>query len=250
MKNSWTKTFRRLAAATVVAGTTAFSSAMCYAQIAFDNATDPVYNNGWQAGDNGGFGFGPWNFDGTYTANPTPPPSSINNPVRSAGHGRWAPNGHPGVVAAQQCRQGLDVIQSAGPHTRCRKPNEGTDIARAGRSNAGNAGRADSQRRSSTTPRSEISSAGTRSGFSAAAPILAMPATIARRPPLTLAPSVPERPSELSSTLPNGRWSDGPTGGNITDVGHPPMRRADRHQFDRATRYVVEDDLAGQSRFP
>jgi hypothetical protein len=39
---------------------------MCYAQIAADNATDPVYADGWQAGDNGGFGFGPWDFTGTY----------------------------------------------------------------------------------------------------------------------------------------------------------------------------------------
>jgi hypothetical protein len=41
---------------------------MCYAQIAADSATDPVYANGWQAGDNGGFGFGPWNFEGTYAS--------------------------------------------------------------------------------------------------------------------------------------------------------------------------------------
>src|SRR5687768_10785224 len=68
MKNSWTRTFRRLAAATVVAGSASFSSAMCYAQIAFDSATDPVYADGWQAGDNGGTGFGPWDFTGTYNS--------------------------------------------------------------------------------------------------------------------------------------------------------------------------------------
>jgi hypothetical protein len=40
---------------------------MCYAvQLAFDSASDPVYNNGWQAGDNGGTGFTPWNFDAGY----------------------------------------------------------------------------------------------------------------------------------------------------------------------------------------
>jgi hypothetical protein len=80
MKNSWTKTFRRLAAATVVAGTTALSTAMCYAQLAFDSASDPVYNNGWQAGDNGGFGFTPWNFDSAYYW-----------PVASGGDGMWYP---------------------------------------------------------------------------------------------------------------------------------------------------------------
>jgi hypothetical protein len=76
MKNSWIQTFRRLAAATVVAGTTMYSSAMCYAN-AFDSATDPVYADGWQAGDNGGSGFTPWNFDsdpgtvGTHTIDTT-----------------------------------------------------------------------------------------------------------------------------------------------------------------------------------
>jgi hypothetical protein len=37
---------------------------MCYAN-AFDSATDPVYADGWQAGDNGGTGFGGWSFNGT-----------------------------------------------------------------------------------------------------------------------------------------------------------------------------------------
>jgi hypothetical protein len=63
MKNSWTQTFRRLASLCVVAGSTAFSSAACYAIHAFDSAADPVYADGWQAGDNGGTGFTPWNFD-------------------------------------------------------------------------------------------------------------------------------------------------------------------------------------------
>jgi hypothetical protein len=30
--------------------------------VAFDDASQPVYTNGWQAGDNGGAGFGPWFF--------------------------------------------------------------------------------------------------------------------------------------------------------------------------------------------
>jgi hypothetical protein len=68
MKNFWTKTFRRLAAAAVVAGTTMYYSAMCYAN-AFDVATNPPYADGWQAGDNGGNGFGTWSFNGT---DPTP----------------------------------------------------------------------------------------------------------------------------------------------------------------------------------
>ncbi len=30
------------------------------ANLAFDSAADPVYNDGWQSGDNGGYGFAPW----------------------------------------------------------------------------------------------------------------------------------------------------------------------------------------------
>jgi PEP-CTERM motif len=66
MKTSWTKTFRRLAAGCAVAGSTALSSAACYAAIAFDSASDPVYADGWQDGDNGGSGFTAWNFDARY----------------------------------------------------------------------------------------------------------------------------------------------------------------------------------------
>jgi PEP-CTERM motif len=63
MKKSWTSFFRRMAAACAFSGTIAWSSAMCYAQVAYDDASDPVYNDGWQAGDNGGYGFTAWNFD-------------------------------------------------------------------------------------------------------------------------------------------------------------------------------------------
>jgi hypothetical protein len=114
MKNSWTQTFRRLAAVSVVAGSTAFSSAMCYAQIAFDNASDPVYNNGWQAGDNGGFGFGPWNFDGTYD-------SPVQQTIDSA-----SPFNQLGT--AWTLFNPLGPIPGPEP-----PPDEGTDIARAGR---------------------------------------------------------------------------------------------------------------------
>src|SRR5438045_3560663 len=36
---------------------------------AADFATDPAYSGGWAAGQNGGFGFGAWSFNGT---DPTP----------------------------------------------------------------------------------------------------------------------------------------------------------------------------------
>src|SRR5258705_6719953 len=58
--------FRRQMAGCAIGGSVALSSAACYAANAFDNASDPVYADGWQAGDNGGFGFTPWNFDAGY----------------------------------------------------------------------------------------------------------------------------------------------------------------------------------------
>jgi hypothetical protein len=50
-------------------GFSAWSCATCYAQAAFDSADDAVYSDGWQVGDDGGFGsFGPWAFNGTYAS--------------------------------------------------------------------------------------------------------------------------------------------------------------------------------------
>jgi hypothetical protein len=66
MKNSWRAFIRRIAAVSVVGATTAWSSALCYAQLASDSASDPVYADGWQDGDNGGFGFETWDFTGSY----------------------------------------------------------------------------------------------------------------------------------------------------------------------------------------
>ena len=69
MKTSWSKAFRRLAAGCMISVSVAWSSAMCYAvQLAHDTASDPVYASGWQAGQNGGFGFhsSGWSFDSGY----------------------------------------------------------------------------------------------------------------------------------------------------------------------------------------
>jgi hypothetical protein len=129
MKNSWTQTFRRLAAASVVAGTTAFSSAMCYAQIAFDTASDPVYNNGWQAGDNGGSGWGAWNFDGTYNTAP-PNQQAIDNGLKAGGTGS-APFNDIG--------QSWTLFNPLGPIPGPEPPpDQGTDISQAGRAIPGN----------------------------------------------------------------------------------------------------------------
>ena len=84
MKNSWTNFFSRLARTGAFLGATAMSSAMCYAYSAYDNAGDPAYTDGWQAGDNGGFGFTPWNFDGTYDTL-APGQQAIDDGLQSGG---------------------------------------------------------------------------------------------------------------------------------------------------------------------
>ncbi len=68
MKKSWGQFFRRVAVTCMVtvAGSAAWSSAVCYAVGAYDDASDPAYSDGWQAGDNGGTGFTAWNFDAGY----------------------------------------------------------------------------------------------------------------------------------------------------------------------------------------
>jgi hypothetical protein len=85
MRKSWTGLFRRLAAGCIIGGSSAWYSAMCYAQIvASDVATDPVYADGWQAGDNGGTGFSPWNFE-TDTFVDMPGTQAIDDGLKSGG---------------------------------------------------------------------------------------------------------------------------------------------------------------------
>jgi hypothetical protein len=130
MKNSWTSTFRRLAAGAIIIGSTTLSSAMCYAQQAFDSATDPVYDVGpnlWDEGDNGGFGFGPWSFDGTYTT-ADPGQQAKDDGLQT---GTQPSSQHNNLGEA------WTLFNPLGP-TPGPEPNDGTDIARAGRSLGGN----------------------------------------------------------------------------------------------------------------
>jgi hypothetical protein len=130
MKNSWRHLFRRLAMGCAVTGATAWSSAMCYAvQLAYDDASDPIYNDGWQEGDDGGTGsFGPWRFNGTYTTDGEPnladqlsiddglgTESQTSNPLNNIGRA-WSLHNPKGSAKGPQ---NGDV---------------GTDIARVGRS--------------------------------------------------------------------------------------------------------------------
>jgi hypothetical protein len=103
---------------------------MCYAvQLAYDDASDPVYNDGWQEGDDGGTGsFGPWRFNGTYTTGSVPNPDdqlSIDDGLRTE-----AQNSNPlndiGRAWSIHNPMGSAKGPSNGP--------VGTDIARVGRS--------------------------------------------------------------------------------------------------------------------
>jgi len=62
---------RRVTAACAVAGATTLLNSNCPAQafIAADYATNATYVGGWSAGQNGGYGFGAWSFDGTVSTN-------------------------------------------------------------------------------------------------------------------------------------------------------------------------------------
>lgn len=121
MKNFWTTTFRQLAAGCTVALSMALTSAACYAAAAFDSAADPVYADGWQAGDNGGTGFGAWSFAGTYASVLQ---QSMDDGLQL---GSQSSSQHNNIGAA------WTLFNPLGP-TPGPDPNDGTDIARAGRS--------------------------------------------------------------------------------------------------------------------
>src|SRR5262245_8863560 len=59
----------RGALACVASGGSGLAVGICpAAPLASDSASDPAYADGWQASDNGCFGFSAWNFDGTYSS--------------------------------------------------------------------------------------------------------------------------------------------------------------------------------------
>jgi hypothetical protein len=136
MRKCWSRFFRRIASVCFVCGATAWSSAMCYAQIAADNASDPVYANGWQAGDNGGFGFGPWNFTGTYD---TAVGQAIDNGLGAGGTGS-APFNNIGRAWTLFGANAPNDLGPAGPvgDGPDNPPSGGSDIAQAGRAIVGN----------------------------------------------------------------------------------------------------------------
>jgi len=118
MKTTWGRFFRRVATVCMVgAASAAWSSAMCYASLlAADSSTNAPYDDGWQAGDNGGFGFGAWDFTGTY-----------NTPVGQT----MDIFSHPNDLGRAWTLYNADA--PPGPGT-------GTDIAQAGRAIPGGLG--------------------------------------------------------------------------------------------------------------
>ena len=134
MKKSWRPYLRRLARVCVVGAATAWSSAVCYAQLAADNASNPAYADGWQGtttnnttgvqettGDNGGFGFEPWNFDTDWLFNPDPidgiqdvnPGTSTFNQIGTAWRmGLPEPTGDPLTGGLPRAGRGFAPLQT------------------------------------------------------------------------------------------------------------------------------------------
>jgi hypothetical protein len=69
----------RAALALAVSGASVMLTGACYGQAALDVATGSTYSGGWSAGQNGGYGFGAWSFDGTTS------PGGVANPGAQQG---------------------------------------------------------------------------------------------------------------------------------------------------------------------
>ena len=108
--------------ACAVAGATTLLNGNCSAQplIAADYATNSTYAAGWSAGQNGGYGFGPWSMDNTST-------NLVQNAMDST-----SPYDPFGVAWTLFNPEGT-VPGPSSPGTQCVNPPTGTDISRAGR---------------------------------------------------------------------------------------------------------------------
>ena len=86
-RSLWTK----FVVCTFIAIPLAQSNSALAANVAYDDATDVVYNDGWQVSDNGGFGFGPWNIFQIGTASAFVSSSTANGDGVDDGLTRGAP---------------------------------------------------------------------------------------------------------------------------------------------------------------
>ena len=114
-----------IAAACAVAGAATTVNSNCCAQtlIAADYATNSTYATGWQAGQNGGFGFGTWTNSGTEATSPIEAAMDRTSPYNPFGVA-WTLYNPEGSIPQ------TDVAQSPGS---CVNPPTGTDISRMGR---------------------------------------------------------------------------------------------------------------------
>lgn len=106
-----------------MAGAATLLSGNCSGQpfIAADYATNPTYAAGWSAGQNGGYGFGPWSTNGTGPSAPI-----------MAAIDHTSPYNPFGVAWTLYDLQGAPPGATS-PGTRCVNGDTGTDIARMGR---------------------------------------------------------------------------------------------------------------------
>jgi len=92
------------AMACAVSGATVMLTGICSAQLAADYATNPTYSGGWSAGQNGGYGFGAWSFNGT---DPTPPGQyqamSSSSPIGTA----WTLATHDNSIGLANAGRGI-----------------------------------------------------------------------------------------------------------------------------------------------
>jgi len=78
----------RAALAFAVSGASAMLTGICSGQVALDVATGSTYSGGWSAGQNGGFGFGAWSFNGTVNPGGTADPGAQQTMSSSSSIGR------------------------------------------------------------------------------------------------------------------------------------------------------------------
>lgn len=135
MRDSWRHYLRRIASVGIVAGATTWSSAVCYAvQLASDTAANAAYNDGWQEGDNGGFGFGPWSFDGTVTNNPVPGEPDLPDDGNQQAMDDGLKTGTQTSSTFNDVGRAWTMFNNKGKNVGTANGATGTELAQAGRS--------------------------------------------------------------------------------------------------------------------
>src|SRR6266478_88739 len=115
-----------VAVACAVAGASTILNGNCSAQmlIAADYATNSTYAGGWSAGQNGGYGFGPWSMDNTEATSPNEHAMDGTSPFNPFGVA-WTLYNPEGAIPNPD-----SPVFSPG---NCSNGDTGTDISKAGR---------------------------------------------------------------------------------------------------------------------